>query len=938
MSTIEEFDFEKLSLDSSRSSSSSGPYVIDDFLSNEFGYKFRYFYLNVKNGKKYPSPSNNNAELLSKDLLKRNVDKQVTHHVKSTNKDIILVPNRTKEHIKNSNCFQVFLVYTNWVVIDIDEAEWTDEDYEKNLPSWLKKCIYTIGNTQFVTGSTTGGRHYFVKLKEEKLESLRTKSNPLVKVFDDFEGDVLGFGVWEMMNKPLFNYNPDDIIEHDFEIIKEMLNKTGLDMLEKKSSINKKELFENMEEEKVEKKIKDTPKIEAKDDLNIEEETRIIQCLVLRCLSDVRITNFTLWCKVGFAIKNSCGKYGLDLFVLFSSKKNEEGEHIYKKFTYNECIDFYNKIHIREVGGLSRGSIHLWSIEDNYVEYRNIMKDSTSIMNNITNEDYFNCHTIEILLKMMYGKNIIRYYGNLRVFNGSIWVIDKKDDKEATEMVKQIVRKDIYGYVKNIAYEKLHPQGIAATQMIKESDDIAKERKNNRKILAGDILNKKKKRNFQDNNEDEDGGDGVKEQLMFMYKKYEKVMKYLNRLQSYTIKLAEELTTSVLFRNGDIIFDNNPNLLPFKNMVYNLEEGKWHQHKREFLITKYINYDWEEPSEEDYVFLKKMIAQILPIKEHRDFYFLHLSTALSGYRQDKVLFAKGKGRNGKGIINTLVKEALSSAFASKGTTALLYEKLKLGACPELSNLANMRFAYFQELTSGQDSQYGKKVQTGFLKEITGGDDLKARNLFSSEDNLNCSLTLVAETNEILSFEGPKDDRAIRDRFFYVPFNSYFTDNADDVDEENNVFLKNRNFDKPEFRNKFKYAMMKILMEYYEKYLKMGIIVPQSIRDISTNEMKDELDEWLEETIEKTEDRNDFIKLKDLYEEYKESDDYALLSNSQKRLKTKARFADSLVSKYGASKNNIYGFYDRQIKINGNNERSILLGYKLVNSAPKANTD
>ena len=55
-------------------------------------------------------------------------------------------------------------------------------------------------------------------------------------------------------------------------------------------------------------------------------------------------------------------------------------------------------------------------------------------------------------------------------------------------------------------------------------------------------------------------------------------------------------TIKEIMTNNNHIFDNNPDLLGFKNMVYDLKLGQFRPYKRSDMTT---GYDWREPTAEE---------------------------------------------------------------------------------------------------------------------------------------------------------------------------------------------------------------------------------------------------------------------------------------------------------------------------------------------------
>ena len=96
-----------------------------------------------------------------------------------------------------------------------------------------------------------------------------------------------------------------------------------------------------------------------------------------------------------------------------------------------------------------------------------------------------------------------------------------------------------------------------------------------------------------------------------------------------------------------------------------------------------------------------------------------LSTGLQGETLEKFIVANGSGGNFKGVINEL---ALST-FGNYGyvlPSNVLLNPLKTGSNPEVANLKYKRLVIARE----PYSQF--KINCSTIKELTGGNDLNAR--------------------------------------------------------------------------------------------------------------------------------------------------------------------------------------------------------------------
>ena len=105
--------------------------------------------------------------------------------------------------------------------------------------------------------------------------------------------------------------------------------------------------------------------------------------------------------------------------------------------------------------------------------------------------------------------------------------------------------------------------------------------------------------------------------------------------------------------------DKKLNLIGFTNGVYDLELGLFRKAKQEDYVSRTTGYDYVDKNEEEY--FDKLIDSIFEDEKRAKWFKVHLgSLILGGNREEKVYFWVGKGRNGKGTIDQLVRFALGA--------------------------------------------------------------------------------------------------------------------------------------------------------------------------------------------------------------------------------------------------------------------------------------
>jgi putative DNA primase/helicase len=171
--------------------------------------------------------------------------------------------------------------------------------------------------------------------------------------------------------------------------------------------------------------------------------------------------------------------------------------------------------------------------------------------------------------------------------------------------------------------------------------------------------------------------------------------------------------------------DNNPYLLGVKNGVVDLRAGLLLSPNPKLLVTKYcdIEFDSQAKCPQFCAFLE----QVVPIEEQRDFLVIVLGYFLTGLSNEQLwFFFHGVGSNGKSVLITLL-ENLMGDYSTKIPTEMLmqHNRTSAGPAPDLLLLQGKRLVFCNETKEGQ------RLDDARLKDLTGGDTIIARPLYSN---------------------------------------------------------------------------------------------------------------------------------------------------------------------------------------------------------------
>jgi P4 family phage/plasmid primase-like protien len=171
-------------------------------------------------------------------------------------------------------------------------------------------------------------------------------------------------------------------------------------------------------------------------------------------------------------------------------------------------------------------------------------------------------------------------------------------------------------------------------------------------------------------------------------------------------------------------YDTHLDYLPCINGVIDLRNGTLLQHSRDMRYTKitHIEYDDTATCPQWLRFLGTITGG-----DHNliDYLQMQVGYSLTGRTDQQALFFMyGNGANGKStFMNTVAK--LAGEYHTKiNMEGIIDTENNGGASPHLVALHGMR------LTSGSEFPAGKRINESMIKDLTGGDEITARALYS----------------------------------------------------------------------------------------------------------------------------------------------------------------------------------------------------------------
>lgn len=194
--------------------------------------------------------------------------------------------------------------------------------------------------------------------------------------------------------------------------------------------------------------------------------------------------------------------------------------------------------------------------------------------------------------------------------------------------------------------------------------------------------------------------------------------------------------------------------------MIDLRTGELIPHRREDLCTKIVQIAYD-PDAQCPLF-KQFLRQILKNNpELINFLQRSIGYALTGSTVEQVLFILwGGGANGKSTFLEVIR-ALLAEYGRTADAALLMHKNHDGVRNDVARLAGARFV------STSETEAGRHLAEVLVKQLTGGDKVAARFLYSEFFEFDAQFKLFLTTNHKPVIRGT--DNAIWRRIRLVPF-------------------------------------------------------------------------------------------------------------------------------------------------------------------------
>lgn len=269
-------------------------------------------------------------------------------------------------------------------------------------------------------------------------------------------------------------------------------------------------------------------------------------------------------------------------------------------------------------------------------------------------------------------------------------------------------------------------------------------------------------------------------------KKLKKIAKDLRscKYKNSIVKELMDMNVNPFFQES---LDTNPNLIAFENGVWELKEHRFRSCKKEDMISSSTHYDYIEPNESHKNIVYDYLSKLHPVKETRDYIIKMFARQLYGddargfFHMHAGQF--GSAQNGKSSFFEILRNILgdyAQSFPVSFVTQDRFDAQKPN--PELHSWKGVRILYCSEPNANE------KINSGTLKNLTGGDTLSYRNIWCKRiRQLTPMFKLHLMCNDTPRISG--NDEGVKRRVRKIDYKSKFVDRQS-VDETKYLFQSN----------------------------------------------------------------------------------------------------------------------------------------------------
>jgi len=563
--------------------------------------------------------------------------------------------------------------------------------------------------------------------------------------------------------------------------------------------------FSNDEEEEEEKE--EEPKKYSK--LTDEEITKIIDMV-----DDDKADDFELWRNAGFALFNELGKDGRPYFHQFSKKSNK-----YNKKEVDKQYDTFKPT--KQTNIYSFGTLRAWAKEADPEGYKSLFNKKPKDSHLLETMKLFNNSDFWEMMKLFNNSDIANYY------------------KEITIQRFIYCQECWYGYDEYNVISKL-------------SKNIPSQLVSN----ISEVLQKKLKEEIKKIEPD----NKIYDETYKLFKSCYKAVGTSTFVRG-VIDYVRTFYTDDRLREK---LNNNNFLLAFTDKVFDFKIKQARKIEMSDFVSITTGYKYPTTSDaKKQQEIKDLIYSVFEDKQICNYWLDSVAMAIHTNKFEKFYIHLGSGRNGKGMLFSMIISALGNYIAT-ADSEFLTTRIESGKPnPILCKAQGKRIMMISE-PSTESNGREIKMNTDLAKFISSGDEIEVRDLYQSAETTQKykpQFTPILQCNECPALS--KIDRAIKERLMIINYPFTFVDEPTQPHErKKDINLKDK-LSSQDYINE----VILLLLSTVSKFKSFDI--PAKITEDTSDYINgcDPVKEWLFDNYEITKDKKDLIRTKDILEKF-----------------------------------------------------------------------
>jgi putative DNA primase/helicase len=232
--------------------------------------------------------------------------------------------------------------------------------------------------------------------------------------------------------------------------------------------------------------------------------------------------------------------------------------------------------------------------------------------------------------------------------------------------------------------------------------------------------------------------------------------------------IAECLAIKYHIKDLDEKIDARQDLFSFKNKVFDIKKGIYRDVEKTDYIYRNTGYDAPD-NIKDFKLIDDLVFSIFEDKEVCNYFLMTTAMSLHTNRFEKLYIMTGNGRNGKGVLSSIIQKALGNYYLTGNNDLLTAKDTQLN--PTLAVAKGIRYLCISEPAC--DANGETKFNIPMVKKLTGRDIINVRGLFKDPLEYLPDFTMFISCNKQPTVD--ETNEAIKNRFRFIHFPFTFVD-------------------------------------------------------------------------------------------------------------------------------------------------------------------